>query len=993
MEFWSIEHPTRTLTYTLTVSAPVLPEEWLVPLEHDDPLSPKDEKELLETIGQVTTIVEKDSTATKSPWDVILNYTAAPKGASVTATPSFETWSKRARARKSTGKAQNGKRGAGGSAGMKNAVGGSGDPVVVGGADLSTLRGVGEGGGAGMSELYRILQPGVANGLTSGKPFSRVIATPTSSSVRLSSQTAAPQSAESAIPAGAAVKNAESANKINTTLSQSPFPFTGSSTPVTVWNGSISPTGSEKIVTSSSEIESNRSTLPPQAVSVSNLNGALNVSQVSTVTISSHQPIISSVPQPMSLAPQTSTTTDRIPIVSSIPQASTTKERIPIVIPRSVSSKPKAVPTKNLHVPVSLPTQQRSVSSKPQASTTKDQIPVVSLPPQASATKDHVSVVSLPPQASPTKDPPVTLSTQQSVSSKPQLLNSTAVKESLPQQSIPSLPQLMANSMRDGSVPQQSSPKILASSASESSASQQTVVNGSTAVPIITTASALSSRPVAAAMAPHVSHPENPLPISAVSHVATTMGSTSTNSNSQLAVSCSTSTTVSTSANQANAGSNQVSQAPCNTASNPVISGAPLIVSTSVAGSSGVPTKLSSQTLSTSGSNDKISRVCVPMAKSNGALPEAFLEEIASSAVFSSFISPQVHVVKDDAVSATLMFANVDSAETGSGSSFEVDIVKVQNDKPTVVAKEVDDVMKMDLEEAGESEEKSSEDRALSMKKEDEVCINSQTVSKGEELVGGASTGVNEIEKRTDFSSGDVTTPPTTGSCTATPTSVSPMPTTPTSTMSFTSTNSSVAALPMHVPASEAKSPPTSGHRSPPTSPVIAVFQNMTYVPYISNNHLYLYPVSPHSLVGHTPSQQSHSHMQFMTTPPGLNMPQSYHQQELPLNQRPVNKFKTPRRRRKRAKSPPIPQQPHPPMLATPSSQASLTSPVTHQRNSEDAVAMSLCLQRKGEGLPVNPFTLTYTVTSSAGHSWSTNSLEGEGTLLVINVLQQRERS
>jgi hypothetical protein len=375
------------------------------------------------------------------------------------------------------------------------------------------------------------------------------------------------------------------------------------------------------------------------------------------------------------------------------------------------------------------------------------------------------------------------------------------------------------------------------------------------------------------------------------------------------------------------------------------------------------------------------------MAKSNGALSEAFLEEVMSSAVYSRFVSPQVHVVKGDAVSATLMFANDDSAisGSGSGSSFEVDIVKVQNDKPTVVAKETDDVSKMDIEEAGKS-------------KENELSINNvesketNSVRKGEEQMGGASDGketskqgVSEVEKRTDFISGGGKAPPTTTSSMATPTSISPMPTTPTSTMSLTSTNSSVAAFPVHMPAPEAKSPPTSGHKSPPTSPVIAVFQNMTYVPYISNNHLYLYPVSPHSLVGHTPSQQGSSHMQFMTTPPGLNA-QQFHQQELPLNnQKAGNKFKTPRRRRKRAKSPPIPQQPHP-SLSTPASQVSppsLPSPVTHQRNSEDAVATSLCLRRKGEGLPVNPFTLTYTVTSSAGHSWSTNSLEGEGTLIM----------
>ena len=149
-----------------------------------------------------------------------------------------------------------------------------------------------------------------------------------------------------------------------------------------------------------------------------------------------------------------------------------------------------------------------------------------------------------------------------------------------------------------------------------------------------------------------------------------------------------------------------------------------------------------------------------------------------------------------------------------------------------------------------------------------------------------------------------------------------------------------------------------------------------------------LYPVSPHSFMDHTPSQPSPSHMQFMATPPGLNMPQSPQQQqnEFPLNKKSLNKFKTPRRRRKQPKSLPTPQQPHP-LVATPASQASQASPcspaspVPHQRSSEDAMAKSLCLRRKGEGLPVNPFTLIYTVTSSAGHSWSTNSLKGERTL------------
>ena len=1021
MEFWSIEQPTRTLTYTLTISAPVVPDDWLIHIEHDLP-SPKDEKEQLETFCQVTTIVEKDSTTvTKSPWDIILNYTA-PKvvasSAATCSTLSFETWSKRAqgkRARKSNGKAQNGKGGAG-SAGAKAGSaaatgGGSGDPVVVGGSgggcgcgsDLSTQRGEGEGGGrvvggggggARMSELYRILQP-VANGLTS-------VVNQTTVTVSCSSSSAAPHSAESAILASAAaIGSTKSANKANAAIAQSLFPFTGSSTPATMtWNGSISPSGSEKVT---AKPESDRSTTctPPQPTVSVSLNGPLldshpltTTTTTTTTTTQPHQPMLLSKSQP----------------VSSKSQANTMKE--------------------DLQVPFSSVSSQLLTPSKPEAS-----LPV--------------------------------LSTPQAMSSKSEIMNNAMAKESTPlplaQQSIllSQPPQVTAITTRgEDSLPQQSLLKVLSSSLNKGCSLSQMVGNGSTALPaatmginlpLTTTAttitSALSSTPIAAAS--HINRSEincseNPLPTPEASRIATT-GCSSSSSESQLATphntSTSSSTTISTSisTDQTNAGSNQVSQAVCNTASSLPTSGAPLIMSTTgnTAGASGVPTKIpSSQASCTSGADEKIpnmSHVRVSqVAKSNGALPEAFLEQkIVNPAVFSRFISPQVHVVKGDAVSATLMFANDDSVIAGGGrASYEVDIVRVQNDKPTVVAKETNSMTKMEVEEAGNSEEKSTEGKALLERKENEISVNSmesmetETVNKGEGQMGGVnvgqeikedvtnsskeSKGVNELEngdKRTDGeslslnSTANGNTPPTTGSSMTTPTSTSPKPTTPTSMTSFVSTNSSIAAFPLTVPIPKGKSPPTSGHRSPPTSPMITVFQNMAYVPYISNNHLYLYPVSPHSLVGHAPSssQQTPAHMQFMTTPPGLNVSQSLCQQQelLPHNQKSANKSKTPRRRRKQQpKSSSTPQQQSHPLVATPASQASpgsplrssvkgqrSPSPVKGQKNSEDAVAKSLCLQRKGEGLPMNPFTLTYTVTSSAGHSWSTNSLEGEQSI------------
>ena len=846
MEFWSIKRPTETLTYTLTISAPVLPEEWLVPLEHY-PLSPKDDKEQIENLGQIITTVDKE--ATKSPWDVILTYTA-PKLTSA----SFETWSKRAqvrRARKSNGKAESG---VGGVGVVGTKAGGGGEVAVVGGGSGSMQM---EGG---VSELYRILQP-KANGLTSTKPLNQAIASSSSTvTSRLSSQTVTLRSAEStitvqqkfadsAIPGKSAhsalqtpatTKTTESTNPIITAVSQTPFLITGSSTSATTtctWNGSISPSGTE--ITSTTTAESNRST--PQAVSGS-LNGPVQGSQVFSTT-QSHQPVLST-------------------------------------------------------------------------------------------------------------------------------------------------PQVIASIVRMGSM-------------------RQTLMNGPTGMPLTTT-SALSSRPIPSVPCinnPGALHSENSVSDSGMS-ILTTRPSES----------ISTAPHTTTTATQANTGLNQISQASCNTSSSQAIPGAPLI--STITGSSVSPTggNLSSSQASTPEKIPKVSHI-IPTAEPNGALSQSLVEEMITPAIFRSFIAPQVHTVKGDAVTATLMFANDDSALPNS-NSYEVDIVRVQND-PLSVTKETKGVAmetNLDNEEAitsSKQEEKSSaEDLTLTKKgseisvgeKESDSAEEARTVNEGEGQVGGVNVAqviekvvanISNFSKQlkgealsrdrkeddtnrtqsdsTGSTEGKKTTPT---SSKTTPTPTSPKPTTPTSTMSFANTNSIASFL----PSNKAKSPPTSA-QSPPTSPAIAVFQNMTYVPYISNNHLYLYPVSPNSLMGHTPSQQSPSHLQLLTTPPGVNLPQSPQQRNEFPGQKAANRVKVPRRRRKPPKSPPT--RPHP-LVAAPASQASTASPaspaspITRHESSEDAVAKSLCLRRKGEGLPVDPFTLTYTVTSSAGHSWTTNSLEGE---------------
>ena len=438
---------------------------------------------------------------------------------------------------------------------------------------------------------------------------------------------------------------------------------------------------------------------------------------------------------------------------------------------------------------------------------------------------------------------------------------------------------------------------------------------------------------------------------------------------------------------------------------------------------------------------------------------EAGCGESKSSPIYSSSTVPELHIVNEDVISATLLLVNADSALSDCASD-EVEIIKVHNDLLSVAKEE--DVVAMEESEAVEgaviSKEKSSGEEEIAVTREDSVStLDTETMEKEERNATTEERAIqsavvkeeeeqannNDITKedtptvredlteedtptvREDLTKEDTPTvrddvtkedTPTVGNdahvtkedtptvrdditkediasfkdesdskgkevertvihtvsqmTTPTPTSpvpssATPMPTSPKSTT--TTVNSTAAGL---LPMGE----------TPPTSTPITMFQNnMTYVPFISNNHLYLYPVTADFLAGHTSPPQKSTHRPVVTTPTipadkTQRIPQSQQQNQFP-NPRAINRFKIPKRRRK-PKSLPS-QHPHP-LVASPASPVSPSSQVRQGVSSEDAVAKSLCLHRQRAGLPVNPFTLTYTITSSSGHLWTTNNLEGE---------------
>ena len=199
-------------------------------------------------------------------------------------------------------------------------------------------------------------------------------------------------------------------------------------------------------------------------------------------------------------------------------------------------------------------------------------------------------------------------------------------------------------------------------------------------------------------------------------------------------------------------------------------------------------------------------------------------------------------------------------------------------------------------------------------------------------------------------------------------------------------------------------------HRTPPTnglngSPVAvgngSSSTQMTFAPFINNNHIYVYMKTDQSDAAQKGNSKSPSPVKFEVpspSPPPPLTPSHPHRNHLmsPSNHFPnmdaIRSFRIPKKRHEALSTPPPPSppsQPHFQVLHTspPPSQphfqvlhSSLSPPPSRPHNapSEEAVSNSVCVRRQQADLATTPYALTFTLSSSDGHSWTDSSLEGE---------------
>ena len=79
-----------------------------------------------------------------------------------------------------------------------------------------------------------------------------------------------------------------------------------------------------------------------------------------------------------------------------------------------------------------------------------------------------------------------------------------------------------------------------------------------------------------------------------------------------------------------------------------------------------------------------------------------------------------------------------------------------------------------------------------------------------------------------------------------------------------------------------------------------------------------------------------------------------------------------------------IPKRRPPP--SSPSSALLLSSPLP-SLDSSDAVQRSCCVRRFHAGLPSNPHSLTFTLSTSQGEQWSSNNLEGQRSMMLVFIV------
>ena len=122
---------------------------------------------------------------------------------------------------------------------------------------------------------------------------------------------------------------------------------------------------------------------------------------------------------------------------------------------------------------------------------------------------------------------------------------------------------------------------------------------------------------------------------------------------------------------------------------------------------------------------------------------------------------------------------------------------------------------------------------------------------------------------------------------------------------------------------------------------------SLRFVPVVQHSQLVLYgiPASP-------PTTDDHKLSHF-------------------LNAEAIRNFHIPKRR---------------PPASSPSSALLFSSPLPSQ-DSSDAVQRSCCLRRFHAGLPSNPHSLTFTLSTSQGEQWSSNNLEGQRSMMFVFIV------
>ena len=159
-----------------------------------------------------------------------------------------------------------------------------------------------------------------------------------------------------------------------------------------------------------------------------------------------------------------------------------------------------------------------------------------------------------------------------------------------------------------------------------------------------------------------------------------------------------------------------------------------------------------------------------------------------------------------------------------------------------------------------------------------------------------------------------------------------------------------------------------------PTISTNCVLANMTFVPVFKDSKLILYPAPPPDKphVSNGPNTDALELLNCLS-------PNNAHLRNPFPNSKAITSFKIPKKRLSLSQT-------TTPTICNEPSVVAIATPVHCAKPSEDVVSNSVVLQRINAGLHGNPYSMTFTLTSADGHSWSDNKLEGECVCVCVCV-------